>query len=190
MIVSSLDGMVNLAFPAIIQEFDVSGPSIRWVPISFLLTFGASLLVCGKLGDLYGYRRIFTWGLGVAAVALLSCSIAPWFGWYWLLGSRVLQGVGAALILSCSVALVTSLFSEKDQQTAIDLRVSMFALFSAIGPVLGGLLVEWAHWAIIFWSRALVLASLWLLVQLHPRLWPIPGHRTPWVPLMSGALCN
>src|SRR5262245_1001744 len=109
MIVSSLDTMVNPVLPAMVADFGLAGPTVRWIPISLLLPFGAALLVCGKLGDHVGYRRIFTLGLAVAAVALASCAIAPLLGWFWLLGARVLQGIGAALILSCTVALITSL---------------------------------------------------------------------------------
>lgn len=172
MIVSSLDSMVNFAFPAIIQDFDLSNPTIRWVAVCFLLSFGGALLICGKLGDLYGYRAVFKAGVAVSAIALLACSVAPYFGWHWLLGARVLQGIGAALVMSCTVALTTSLFPESERQTAIDLRVVIFSAVSAAGPLFGGLFVELNNWAGIFWSRGVVLALLWIALQAEPRLLP------------------
>src|SRR5436305_1780724 len=102
------DSAVNVAFPAIVSAFDLAIPEIQWIVISYTLTYAALTLVCGRLGDIVGHRPIFLAGCAASAIAFVLCTIAPTYPL--LLAARVLQGVGAALTLSCRAALLTALY--------------------------------------------------------------------------------
>ena len=108
-LVGPLDSSVNIAFPYITGAFGVPLEDIRWVIVSYVLTYSSLMLVFGKLGDLFGHRLILTAGLLVSAITFVLCATATEFGW--LLAFRVAQGIGASLVLSCGPAIATSLFS-------------------------------------------------------------------------------
>ena len=92
-----LDSAVNAAFPAISAAFDLEVAAIRWIVISYLVTFSCCVIVSGRLGDLFGYHKVFGAGLLLSAAAFIACGLAPGYGW--LLAARVAQGVGIALVL-------------------------------------------------------------------------------------------
>ena len=125
-LVVPFDSSVNVAFPHIVRGFDLAIPSIQWVVIAYTLTYAALTLVFGRAGDMLGYRRIFQMGNISGAVAFLLCAAAPTFGW--LLGARILQGVGAALALSCGPALATSLYTEDRRAHVLGVYTMMFGI--------------------------------------------------------------
>src|SRR5260370_42585339 len=147
-----LDSAVNVAFPNITASFDLSIQMIQWVVICYVLTHASLLLAFGRVGDIFGYGRVFRAELLWNGAAFLCCAAAPSFGW--LLFCRFLQGIGAALILSCAPALVTGLFPEDRRSTALAVFTTMHALGSAGGPLLGGVLVDLWGWPAVFWFRA------------------------------------
>ena len=147
-----LDSSVNIAFPDITRSFAIPIDAIQWVVICYVLTYSSLMLVFGKLGDLFGHRRIFRIGLLVSAVAFVLCGIATEFGW--LLFFRFCQGLGAALVISCSPALATACFPETQRAKALGVYTALFGLGSVIGPSLGGLMVEAWGWPAVFWFRA------------------------------------
>jgi MFS family permease len=165
------DSSVNVAFPEIVRGFDLAIPSIQWVIITYTLTYAALTLVFGRIGDILGYRRIFQIGNCSAAAAFVLCAAAPGFGW--LLGARILQGVGAALALSCGPALATSLYSEEHRIRVLGLYTMMFGIGAALGPVLAGELVAHFGWRAVFWFRApialLAFGLTWALPRGTPR---------------------
>ena len=131
-----LDSSVNIAFPDITRSFSIPIDAIQWVVICYVLTYSSLMLVCGKLGDLFGHRRIFRIGLALSIVAFALCGSASEFGW--LLFFRFCQGVGAALVISCSPALATACYPEEQRAKALGLYTALFGLGSVIGPSLGG----------------------------------------------------
>jgi EmrB/QacA subfamily drug resistance transporter len=147
-----LDSAVNIAFPSITGSFGLPIEMIQWVVICYVLTHASLMLAFGRLGDVFGYGRVFRAGLLWNGAAFLLCAAAPSFGW--LLFCRFLQGIGAALILSCAPALVTGLFPEERRGRALAIFTMMHALGSAGGPLLGGLLVDFWGWPSVFWFRA------------------------------------
>src|SRR5262249_30212849 len=136
-----LDTSVNIAFPAITTAFDLQVRAIQWIVICYVLTYTSLMLVFGKLGDLFGHRRIFQLGLAVSTVAFVLCAAAPGFGW--LLLFRVVQGLGAALALSCAPALATSLYDESHRAHALGAYAGLFAVSW-----------RWGRWWAARWSRA------------------------------------
>ena len=156
-----LDSAVNIAFPSITAAFGLAVEDIRFVIIAYVLTHSSLMLVCGKLGDLLGYRRIFVTGLCVSAVAFTACSLATSLPQ--LLAGRVLQGVGIALTLSCGPALATSLYDEAERTRVLGAYAAIAAVGSALGPLAGGILVEHFGWSVVFWARAPLMLGALLL---------------------------
>jgi len=172
-----LDTAVNIAFPAITTAFGIPVTTIQWVVICYVLTYGSLLLGCGRLGDVIGHKRVFLFGLGWSAISFYLCGWAPTFAW--LLFFRMLQGVGAALLLSCAPALVTLAFPEAERGTALGVYTMLSALASTLGPLLGGQFVAGWGWPAVFYFRmpmaliAAVLAVCWVQQPRDVR----PGQR-------------
>ena len=171
-----LDTAVNIAFPDITGSFGLPIPMIQWVVICYVLTHAGLMLAFGRVGDIWGHGRIFRAGLVWSIAAFLLCAAAPSFGW--LLFFRFLQGIGAGLIISCAPALVTSLYPEARRSHALGIFTLMFALGSAVGPLIGGAMVARWGWPAIFWFRApIALTSLLFLRGLPQRAEPGRAER-------------
>lgn len=154
-----LDIAVNVALPAITRHFNLPLGDAQWLVISYVLVYGSLMLVCGKLGDLFGHRLIFRIGLAISAIGCAACAAAP--DWPLFLWARGAQGVGTALALSCTPALATSLYPESDRTRALAGFASSMAIAAAIGPFLGGVLVELWDWPAVYWVRVpIALATL------------------------------
>ena len=104
--IAPLDFAVNVAFPAITEAFALQVHDIRWLVITYVVTYAALMLACGRLGDRVGHRAVFRAGLATGVLAFMACGLAPSYAW--LLAARALQGVAAALVLSCAPALVVA----------------------------------------------------------------------------------
>jgi len=137
--------VMNVALPRIESGLHFSPSSLAWVLDAYTLTFGGLLLLGGRLGDLYGRRRLFTWGIVLFTVASLAGGFATSAAW--LLAARVAQGVGAAAAGPSAIALLNSTFTEaKARVRALSLFAGMSSAGFAIGLILGGVLTEAASW--------------------------------------------
>jgi MFS family permease len=174
-LVVPFDSAVNVAFPHIIRGFDLAIPAIQWVVIAYTLTYAALTLVFGRVGDMLGYRRIFQLGNVSGALAFVLCAAAPGYGW--LLGARVLQGIGAALALSCGPALATSLYPEDQRPRVLGLYTMMFGIGSVLGTILAGELVRQFGWRSVFWFRAPIALLAFSLSWSLPRGTPSAQQR-------------
>jgi EmrB/QacA subfamily drug resistance transporter len=166
-VVVPFDSAVNVAFPAIIRSLALPIPAIQWVVIAYTLTYAALMLVFGRVGDILGYRRIFLIGSGWSCLAFLACAAAPSFGW--LLAGRILQGVGAAMALSCGPALATSLYPESERTRVLGLYTMVFGIGGVLGSVLAGVLVALWDWPAVFWFRAPISLAAFALAWILPR---------------------
>src|SRR5712691_8648758 len=171
-----LDSAVNIAFPDITGSFGLPIQMIQWVVICYVLTHASLMLAFGRAGDVFGPARVFRAGLLWNGAAFLFCAAAPSFGW--LLFCRFLQGIGAALIVSCAPALVTGLFPEDKRSRAIGIFTVMYAIGSAAGPLLGGVLVQLWGWPAVFWFRAPIAFMALLFLEGLPAV-SRPGVREP-----------
>jgi len=131
------------------------------------------MLVCGKLGDLFGHRLIFRLGLALSVIGLTACALAP--DWPLFLWARAGQGVGTALALSCAPALATSLYPEGQRTKALAGFAASQALAAAIGPLLGGALILGWDWSAVYWMRVPVALVALALSGLLPS--PEPSNR-------------
>jgi MFS family permease len=163
---TQLDTAVNIAFPAITRGFDLSIGDIQWVVICYVLTYASLLLALGRIGDTVGHALVFRIGLIWSTVALLLVGYSPSFGAMLLF--RCLQGIGAALVLSCGVALVTNLYGEERRSHALGIYTMMFSLGWMLGPLLGGALTAAWDWPAVFWFRAPIAVAALILLRGMP----------------------
>ncbi len=158
-----LDGtVVNVALPAIRADLDSGLAEQQWIVEAYLLTLGSLILVGGSLGDILGRRRVFVWGLAGFGVTSALCAVAP--GAVALIVARGLQGIAGALLVPSSLALITATFPGDERGGAIGSWTAWTGMAFVIGPLGGGLLIEFASWRWIFAINVpLVLATLWLV---------------------------
>jgi EmrB/QacA subfamily drug resistance transporter len=144
-----VDGsVVNVALPVLGADLHASPSALPWVITAYLLPLGALILLGGGLGDHYGRRRLFLIGLAIFLLASILCAAAPSLAY--LLAGRWLQGLGAALLMPNSLAILGSEFSGEARGRAIGTWAAVGALAGALGPVLGGWLIDSVGWRVIF----------------------------------------
>jgi EmrB/QacA subfamily drug resistance transporter len=147
--------VVALALPSIRDELETSAAGLQWVMNGYLLVIAALVVTGGRLGDMFGRRTVFTLGLAVFAVGSVL-SGAAWSEGA-IIAGRVVQGIGAAAMLPLSLSIVCDVFPSADQPRALGIWAAVSALALAIGPLIGGLLVD-VDWRLIFWINVPVLA--------------------------------
>jgi EmrB/QacA subfamily drug resistance transporter len=144
-----LDGtVVNVALRTIGEDLDASLAQLQWISNGYLLSLSSLILLGGSLGDRFGRRRIFVVGTVVFALASVLCGLAP--GPQLLIAARVVQGVGGALLMPGSLAMIQGAFVVEDRGRAIGAWSGLGGIASAVGPFIGGALVEYASWRWIF----------------------------------------
>jgi len=164
--------VVNVALPALQNRFRAGVVGVQWVVEAYGLTLAALILVGGSMGDLFGRRRMFLLGVAIFSVASVACGLASSIGQ--LIASRALQGIGAAFLVPGSLALISSSFDEKERGRAIGTWSGATAITTAIGPVLGGWLIEHLSWRWAFFLNlplaiAVMLTSLWCVPESSSR---------------------
>src|SRR5690348_12914882 len=140
--------VVNVALPSIQRDLHVKLSELEWIVTGYALTFAALLITGGKLGDLYGRRRTFVIGIAIFTLSSLACGLAPTAGF--LIGARIVQGVGAALMNPASLSIITATFPPRERGQAIGIWAGVSAMALAIGPLVGGLIVDNINWNWIF----------------------------------------
>lgn len=164
--------VVNVALPAIQDRFQATVVGMQWVVESYGLFLGALILVGGSLGDLFGRRVVFVTGVVIFAVGSAACGFAS--NIHLLIIARSFQGVGAALLVPGSLAIISTSFDESSRGRAIGTWSSFTAITTAVGPVLGGWLVEHASWRWAFFINLPIATSVMAI-----SLWRIPESRSP-----------
>jgi EmrB/QacA subfamily drug resistance transporter len=158
-----IDGTaVNVALPALQRSLDATAIDVQWVVESYSLLLSALLLMGGSLGDHYGRRRIFVVGVAVFALASAWCGLATSIRE--LIFARAMQGAGGALLVPGSLAIISASFRDEDRGRAIGTWSGFTAITAAIGPVLGGWLIEHVSWRAVFFIN-LPLAAIVLLIS-------------------------
>src|SRR5215212_4387224 len=164
--------VLNVALPAVQADLGASARDAQWVYGAFALVLSALLLVGGTLGDRYGRRRAFVVGAAIFAAASVWCALAPGSGH--LVAARAVQGMGGALLVPASLAIVGASFEGKLRAKAIGAWAALSGTAMAVGPVLGGWLVEEVSWRAAF----LIVPAL-ASAAIPIALWHVPESRNP-----------
>jgi len=149
---------VNIALPAIGREFQMSAVLMSWVPTAYLLSAAMCLVPFGRLADIYGRKRIFSYGIGIFTLASLLLALSPSAAAF--IAFRVLQGLGSAMIFGTGMAILTSVFPAAERGRVLGMNVAAVYLGLSIGPTFGGFLTQHFGWRSLF----LVNVPLGLLV--------------------------
>jgi MFS family permease len=157
--------VVNVALPVLQSALDATTAQVQWVVEAYALFLAALILVGGSLGDRWGRRRIFAAGVGLFALASLWCGLAPDVNQ--LIIGRAVQGVGGALLVPGSLAIISAAFDESQRGRAIGTWSGFTAITSAVGPVLGGWLIENTSWRWIFFLNLPLALIVLVLVFTH-----------------------
>jgi EmrB/QacA subfamily drug resistance transporter len=168
-----IDGtVVNVALPALQASLDASVVGVQWVVEAYGLILAALILVGGSLGDLFGRRLVFLIGVGIFAAASVACGVA--LNIQQLVIARSVQGVGAAFLVPGSLSLISASFDEESRGRAIGTWSGFTAITTAMGPVLGGWLIEHASWRWVFFINVPLAAAVIAI-----SLWHVPESRNP-----------
>lgn len=168
MLASLGTSIANIALPTLAGAFAAPFGQVQGVVVAYLATLTASVVVVGRLGDRHGLTRMLLLGLGVFAAASLLCGVAPTL-WV-LIGARALQGIGAAFLMTLSMALMRETAGEARVGRAMGLLGTVSALGTALGPALGGVLIPLAGWRAVFLVQVpLAVVALVLAVTMLPR---------------------
>jgi len=166
-----IDGtVVNVALPALQAQLNATVTDVQWIVESYALFLAALILVGGSLGDRFGRRRIFAYGVALFAIASVWCGLSPNVNQ--LIIARAVQGIGGALLVPGSLAIISASFSGEQRGRAIGTWSGFTAITSALGPVLGGWLVENASWRWIFFLNVPL-----AVIVLGIVFWRVPESR-------------
>ncbi|PYS60102.1 MAG: MFS transporter [Acidobacteria bacterium] len=165
---SFIDGtVVNVALPALQANLNATAIDVQWVVESYALFLAALLLLGGSLGDHFGRKRIYAIGVTLFALASMWCGLAPNVGQ--LIVARAVQGIGGALLVPGSLAIISASFSEDERGQAIGTWSGSTAITTALGPVMGGWLIEHVSWrAVFFLNLPLAVVVLLLVFRFVP----------------------
>jgi EmrB/QacA subfamily drug resistance transporter len=174
---ATIDGsIVNVALPTLVREFGAEFAIVEWVVLAYLLTLTALLLSIGRLADMIGKKPIYLLGFLIFTIGSVLCGLAP--GIYWLIGFRILQAIGATMILALGMAIVTEAFPREERGRALGITGTIVSIGIIVGPVIGGLILTLLSWHWIFLVNLPVgILGIWLVLRNVPAVQPAGGQR-------------
>ncbi len=163
--------IVNVALPTLVRDLQTDFAIVQWVVLAYLLTLATLMLGVGRLGDMVGKKRIYTSGFMIFTLGSVLAGLSPTI--YWLIGFRVLQAVGAAMVLALGIAILTEAFPPSERGRALGIIGAVVSIGIVIGPTLGGLLIDVLSWHWIFFVNLPVgvigtLAAIWYVPDIKP----------------------
>jgi EmrB/QacA subfamily drug resistance transporter len=175
-LLATIDGsIVNVAFPTIVEELDTTFNVIQWVSLGYLLTIATLTLGVGRLGDVVGKKMIYATGFSVFTIASAVCGLAPDISW--LIGFRVVQALGAVMILALGSAILVEAFPTSERGKALGWVMTAVSIGIITGPVLGGILISTFSWRAIFLVNIPVgIVGTWMALRYVSKTTPVPGQ--------------
>lgn len=191
-LLATIDGsIVNVALPTMVDSFGTTFAVIQWVSLAYLLALATLTLGMGRLGDVVGKKRIYTTGFSAFTAASVLCGLAPTVGF--LIGFRVVQAVGATMILALGAAILTEAFPPSERGKALGLIGTAVSVGIITGPVVGGVLIASFDWRAIFFVNLPVgLVGTLMAIRLIPDTPPAGGQRMdyPGAAILSATLLS
>lgn len=189
-LLATIDGsIVNVAMPTLVDFFDTSFATIQWVALAYLLTLATLTLLVGRIGDIVGKRRIYNAGFMAFTLASVVCAFAPTVGF--LIAFRVIQAIGATMVLALGISILTESFLATERGKALGYIGTAVSIGVVTGPVVGGVLIEAFDWRAIFLVNLPVgIIGTFLAVRYVPDVPPVPGQKMDFwgAALLSGGL--
>lgn len=163
LLIVSMDAtIVNVAIPAVRADLRASAPQLQWVIDVYTLALASLLLLAGAAGDRFGRRRVFQTGLSVFALGSLLCSLAPTI--QLLIAARLIQGIGASMMNPVALSIISQIFVERvERARALGIWGGVVGISMALGPIVGGLLIEAVGWRSVFWINLPICAAALVL---------------------------
>jgi MFS family permease len=166
MLLSSLGtSIANVGLPTLAQAFNASFQQVQWIVLAYLLAITTLIVSVGRLGDVIGRRRLMLGGITLFTLASGLCGVAP--SLWLLIAARVVQGLGAAIMMVLTMAMVGEAVPKEKTGSAMGLLGTMSAVGTALGPTLGGVLIAWFGWPALFLIN-LPLGILTLVLAYQP----------------------
>jgi EmrB/QacA subfamily drug resistance transporter len=181
----TIDGsIVNVALPTLVRDLNTQFAVVQWVVLAYLLTLTTLMLSMGRLGDMVGKKPLYTGGFVLFTIGSVLCGLAP--GVYWLIAFRVLQAIGASMLMALGMAIVTEAFPPSERGKALGISGTMVSVGIVVGPVLGGLLIGALSWRWIFFVNLPIgIVGTWMVIRFVPEFKPEGGQRFDFL----GAVC-
>jgi EmrB/QacA subfamily drug resistance transporter len=175
-VLSTIDGsIVNVALPTLTRYFGTNFATVQWVVLAYLLAISTLILSVGRLADMMGKKPLYTAGFVIFTISSMLCGLAPSI--YWLIAFRVIQAIGAALILALGMAIVTESFPSSERGKALGITGAVVSVGVVIGPTLGGFLIDSFSWRWIFYVNVPVgIAGTLMAWRYVPNIKPRGGQ--------------
>ena len=173
----TIDGsIVNVALPTLVEELGTDFATVQWVVLSYLLTLATLVLGVGRLGDIVGKKQIYALGFGIFTAGSVLAGLASTVGW--LIGFRILQAVGAAMIFALGFAIITEAFPPEERGRALGINGAVVSVGVVLGPTLGGILIDSLSWHWIFFVNLPVgIIGTFTALKFLPNRRPPGGQR-------------
>jgi len=174
---ATIDGsIVNISLPTLVTSFQTDFALVQWVVLSYLLAVTTLMLGVGRLADIYGKKPIYTAGFIIFTIGSVLCGLSP--NIYTLIGFRVLQAVGASMIMALGMAIVTEAFPGSERGRALGISGTIVSVGIAVGPTLGGLIVQYLSWHWIFFVNLPIgIIGTFMVIRYVPAFKPPGGQR-------------
>jgi len=184
---ATIDGsIVNVSLPTLVHAFETDFALVQWVVLSYLLTVTTLMLGIGRLADIYGKKRIYTAGFIIFTLGSVLCGFSPTI--HALIGFRVVQAVGASMTMALGMAIVTEAFPGHERGRALGITGTVVSVGIAIGPTLGGFIIQNISWHWIFFVNFPIgVIGTWMVIRYVPDFKPAGGeHFDYWGALTMG----
>ncbi len=174
---ATIDGsIVNIALPTLVEDFGAEFSTVQWVVLAYLLTVTTLMLSVGRLADMIGKKTPYTWGFIIFTIGSVLCGLS--WSVHALIIFRILQAIGAAMVMALGMAIVTEAFPPGERGKALGISGSLVSVGIVVGPTLGGILIQALSWHWIFFVNLPIgIIGTWMVIRFVPSIRPAGGQK-------------